>query len=149
MGGIKPFYYGIKVQSIFENGVVIDASVLDITTDQIAASFYQGLRQVAALCFTLNYPTIVNVPHSLLSAYKEVLSLGLEMGTYAWDGLDTVKAILANPGAFVAASGGKSGGGGAAAAVVEKEPTPEKSPSAAPNPMFGGDGSDSDESSSD
>lgn len=147
--GIKPFYYGVEVQSIFENGVVIDASVLDITTDQIASSFYQGLRQVAALCFTLNYPTIVNVPHSLLSAYKEVLSLGLEMGTYAWDGLDTVKEILANPGAFAAASGGKSGGGGAAAAVVEKEPTPEKSSSAAPNPMFGGDDSDSDESSSD
>merc|ERR1711902_293760 len=122
--GIKPFYYGIKVQSIYENGVVIDASVLDITTDQIASSFYQGLRKVAALCFTLNYPTIVNVPHSLLSAYKEALSLGLELGTYKWEGLETVEKILADPSAFAAASGGGGGGNNAAAAttaVVEEE----------------------------
>merc|ERR1719379_1811245 len=68
--GIKPFYYGMKVKSIYENGNVIDASVLDITTDQIAGAFYQGLRKVAALCFTISYPTIVGVPHTLLRAYK-------------------------------------------------------------------------------
>merc|ERR1712228_745433 len=141
--GIKPFYYGIKVEKIFENGVVIDASVLDITTDQIAGSFYQGLRRVAALCFSLNYPTIVNVPHTLLSAYKEALSLGLE--SYSWEGLETVQEILKNPGAFAAASGG--GGGGNAAAVVQKEATPsEKSSSAAPNPMFDNDSSSDDSS---
>merc|ERR1712048_930936 len=138
--GIKPFYYGVKVESIFENGVVIDASVLDITTDQIAGSFYQGLRRVAALCFSLNYPTIVNVPHSLLSAYKEALSLGLEMGTYSWEGLETVKTILENPDAFAAAASGPSGGNAAAAVVKEKTPEPESS-SAPPVNLMGDDSS--------
>ena len=132
------------MEKIFENGAVIDASVLDITTDQIAASFYQGLRRVAALCFTLNYPTIVNVPHNLLSAYKKALSLGLGLGSYTWEGLETVKKILENPGAFAAAAGGGGGGGAApAAAAVEKEETPEKSSSAAPQGgMFDNDSSD-------
>jgi len=147
--GIKPFYYGIKVEKIFVKGEVIDASVLDITTEQIAASFYQGLRRVAALCFTLNYPTIVNVPHSLLSAYKEALSLGLECGTYTWEGLETVKKILADPSAFAAASGGGGGGNNAANNTVAavKEDTPEAESSVAPTGLGFGSDSSSDESS--
>lgn len=148
---IKPFYYGMKVKSIYENGQVIDASVLDITSAEIAAAFSAGLRQVAALCFSMNYPTIVGVPHTLLRAYKEALALGLVLETYSWEGLDTVKQILENPGAFAASSGaaasGAAGTGGAAAA--EKEPTPEPSSSAAApgGGMFGDDDSDSDSSS--
>mmetsp|Transcript_33776 Transcript_33776/g.54038 ORF Transcript_33776/g.54038 Transcript_33776/m.54038 type:complete len:349 (-) Transcript_33776:220-1266(-) len=151
--GIKPFYYGVIVVSIYENGDLIEASVLDITTEQIASSFYQGLRKIAALCFTMNYPSIANVPHTLLNAYKETLSLGLELGSYSWEGLETVKEILKNPGAFTAAAtggggGAAAGGGGAAAAVAEKEDTPEAESSVAPaNPFGGGDDSSSDESS--
>lgn len=147
--GIKPFYYGIKVESIYEDGQVIEASVLDITTEEIAGSFYSGLRQVAALCFTLNYPSMVKVPHSLLRAYKDTLALGLELNTYSFEGLDTIKTILENPDAFVAASGGGGGGGatGGGAAPAPKEDTPEPESSAAPVGVFGNDDSSSDESS--
>ena len=129
---------------------MIDASVLDITNEQIADGFSVGLRQVSAFCFTLNYPTIVNVPHSLLRAYKEALALGLEMNTYTWEGLDVVKTILENPDAFIAASGGGGGAGGAGGdAAPAKEPTPEPSESsAAPMNPFGADDS-SDDSDSD
>ena len=123
---------------------------MDITTDQIAGSFYAGLRNVAALCFSLNYPTIINVPHSILSAYKEVLAIGLELNTYSWDGLNTVKEILENPEAFAAAAGGGGGGGGATGGAAEapKEETPEPSSSvAAPGGGMFGDDSDSDSDS--
>jgi len=148
--GIKPFYYGMKVRSIYENGQVIDASVLDITSAEIAAAFSAGLRQVAALCFTMNYPTIVGVPHTLLRAYKEALAPGLTLETYSWEGLETVKQILENPGAFAASSGpAASGDTGGAAPAKEPTPEPESSSAAAPGGgMFGGDDSDSDDSSS-
>jgi len=146
--GIKPFYYGMKVKSIYENGQVIDASVLDITSAEIAAAFSAGLRQVAALCFSINYPTIVGVPHTLLRAYKEALALGLQLETYSWEGLATVKEILANPGAFAASSGAAASGAAAGtggAAAPPKEDTPEASSSAAApgGGMFGDDDSDS------
>eukprot|EP00484_Ammonia_sp_Unknown_P000938 CAMPEP_0197020694 /NCGR_PEP_ID=MMETSP1384-20130603/1549_1 /TAXON_ID=29189 /ORGANISM="Ammonia sp." /LENGTH=342 /DNA_ID=CAMNT_0042448371 /DNA_START=106 /DNA_END=1134 /DNA_ORIENTATION=+ len=145
--GIKPFYYGMKVVAVYNDGEVIPAAVYDIDNEQIAGSFYFGLRQVAALCFTMNYPTIINVPHSLMNAYKEALSLGLELNSYSWEGLDTVKQILENPDAFIAAAApAGGGGGGGAAAVVEKEDTPEKESSAAPAGVFGDDSS-SEESS--
>eukprot|EP01083_Nonionella_stella_P094256 264376_1 len=146
--GIKPFYYGVEVEKIYEQGEVIEASVLDIEMDQIAASFYSGLRQISALCFSLNYPTIANVPHSLLRAYKEALSLGLELQTYSWENLETVKMILADPSAFAAAAAatGGGGGGGGAAPVAVKEDTPEAESSVAPANPFGGDSSSDDSS---
>lgn len=144
------FIHFIQVQSIYEDGQVIDAAVFDITTDQIASSFYAGLRQVGALCFTLNYPSMVTVPHSLLRAYKETLALGLELNTYSFEGLDTIKTILENPEAFAAAAGGGGGGGGGATgggAAEPKEPTPEPESSVAPVGVFGNDDSSSEESS--
>jgi len=101
---IKPFYYAMKVRQIYENGTAYEASILDITGDQIAQSLYSALHNVAAFCFSLNYPTIINVPHSLMNAYKQVLSLGLSLESYSWEQLDTVKTALKNPGAFAAAA---------------------------------------------
>jgi len=95
---IRPFYYGMKVGYIYENGEAYDSSILDITNDQIAQSLFVALHNVAALCFSLNYPTIINVPHSLMNAYKQVLSLGLSLESYSWEQLETVKTALKNPG---------------------------------------------------
>eukprot|EP01084_Bolivina_argentea_P269323 457686_1 len=151
--GIKPFYYGCKVVRIYEDGKMYDSSVLDITADDIANSFYYGLRQVAALCFQINTPSIANVPHSILRAYKSALSMGLELNTYSWTGLDTIKEILENPEAFAAAQAAGTGGGGGGAATggapaAPKEPTPEPESSATPPNPFGNDDSSSDDSSS-
>jgi large subunit ribosomal protein LP0 len=154
--GIKPFYYGIKVKSIYERGAVLDAAIYDISAEQIASSFYNGLRQVAAFCFALNYPTIINVPHTLLRAYKDTLALGLELNQYSWEGLDTIRMILENPEAFAAAQAATDaqgttdgGGGGGGAALPPKEPTPEPESSVAPANPFGDDSSSSEESSDD
>eukprot|EP01083_Nonionella_stella_P097123 273017_1 len=159
--GIKPFYYGVTVTKIFEHGTIIDAKVLDITKDELASSFYNGLQQVAALCFSMNYPTIVNVPHSILRAYKDTLAFGLELNAYSWENLDYVKEVLADPSKLAAAAGGggggtggkgggkgggTGGGTGGAAPVKEKTPEPTESSVAPANP-FGNDDSSSDDSS--
>ena len=125
--------------------------MLDITPEEIAGSFYSGVQKVSALCYELNYPTICNVPQTLIRAYKEALAVSLDFQTYTWEGLDTVREVLKNPGAFAGpATGGGGGGdaGGAAAAAVEEEEESEKSSSAAGGNMFGGDDSSSDDDSS-
>jgi len=147
--GIKPFYYGIKVTKIFENGQIIDASVLDITPEEIAGSFSLGVQKVAALCYEIDYPTICNVPHTLIHAYKDALALSLDFETYKWEGLEHVREVLKNPGAFAGPATGGGGTGGAAAAQ-EQEPEEEEeesSSAAAPGGGMFGDDSDSDSSS--
>jgi len=142
---IKPFYYGMKVRSIYENGEAYDSSILDITGDQISQSLFHALHNVAALCFSLNYPTIINVPHSLMNAYKQVLSLGLSLGSYSWEQLETVKTALKNPGAIAPAAaptGAPDAKSTKQQPVAPAEPSDKPSSGKAKN-MFGGD-ADSD-----
>jgi len=145
---IKPFYYGMKVRQVYENGSAYDASILDLTKDQISQGLCSGLHNVAALCFSLNYPTVVNVPHSLMNAYKQVLSLGLSLETYSWEQLETVKTALKNPGAFAAAAptttAAAASGKQAQAPKVEpkKEEPSEKPSSGKAKNMFGDEDSD-------
>jgi len=142
---IRPFYYGMKVRQIYENGTAYDASILDITSDQIAQSVYSALHNVAALCFSLDYPTIINVPHVLMNAYKQVLSLGLTLESYSWEQLETVKTALKNPGAFTAAPSTTTAQAGPqkTQAVKEEPKEPSEKPSSGrANNMFGGDDSD-------
>jgi len=155
MLNIKPFYYGITVNHVYDKGDVYPADVLDISPADVAAAFSSGVREVAALCLALNYPTAASVPHSILDAYKNMLAVGLGCGSYSWENLDKVKAILADPSAFMSAapSGGAApADGGAAPAAAEPEEPEEEESSVAAGGMFGGssssDDSDSDEDSS-
>jgi large subunit ribosomal protein LP0 len=150
---IKPFYYGMKVKSIYDDGKAMDASVLDITDEEIANAFYNGLKNISSLCYEINMPIILNVPHSMINAYKKVLSLGLSLNSYSWDKLKTVKDMLENPGAYASAGPAVGGGGGGAAAkggaaaAPAKEATPEpksESKGAAQNMFGGNDTSESD-----
>jgi len=138
---IKPFFYGMKVRAVYEDGNAYDASALDITTQDVANGFLMGARQVAAFCFALNQPTMATVPHSTLNAYKKVLAFGLSLEKYSWENLDLVKKVLENPSAFAAAAPtGATTAPPTTAPVEDKEDAAEKESSVAPADPFGGDG---------
>merc|ERR1711879_308600 len=154
MLNIKPFYYGITVGHVYDKGEVYPADVLDISPSDVAAAFNGAVREVAALCLALNYPTAASVPHSIMDAYKNMLAIGMACTNYSWENLEKVETILKDPSAFVAAAAPTASGGDAAApaaAAVEEEPEEEES-SVAAGGMFGGSSSseddDSDEESS-
>jgi len=150
MLNIKPFYYGITVHHIYANGDVFPADVLDISASDIAQAFSSAVREVAALCLALNYPTAASVPHSIMDAYKNMLAIGLACKDYSWENLGKVKEILADPSAFAAAAAPAAGGAApAAAAEAEPEEEEEEESSAAAGGMFGGSGSGSDDSDED
>jgi len=152
MLNIKPFYYGIEVVSVYDKGEVYPAAVLDISPSDVAAAFNTGVREVAALCLALNYPTAASVPHSIMDAYKNMLAIGLACKSYKWENLEKVEKILADPSAFAAASAPAAGGdagGAAAAAAPEPEEEEEEESSAAAGGMFGGSSGSEDDDDSD
>jgi len=148
MLGIKPFYYGITIEHVYDKGEVYPADVLDISSSDVASAFNSAVREVAALCLALNYPTAASVPHSIMDAYKNMLAIGMACKSYSWENLEKVETILKDPSAFAASAAPAAGtaGGDAAAAVVEEEPEEEESSVAAAG--FGGDSSSEDEESS-
>jgi len=91
---IKPFYYGIGVNFIYDNGNVYPSEVLDITEDDVTKAFNLSVREAATLCLALGFPTAVSVPHHILDAYKDMLAIGLNSGSYSWNNLTKLKENL-------------------------------------------------------
>merc|ERR1719238_1181815 len=149
MLNIKPFYYGITVHHIYQNGDVFPADVLDISASDIASAFNNAVREVAALCLALNYPTAASVPHSIMDAYKNMLAIGLACKDYKWENLGKVKEILADPSAFAAAAAPAATGDAPAEEAAAEPEEEEEESSAAAGGMFGGSDSDSDSDDSD
>ena len=98
---IKPFAYGLSIQTVYDEGSIYDAKVLDMTDADILAKFQAGLRNVASISLGVGYPTLASVPHSIIRGYKNVLAIGLNT-EYSFPQAEKVKNALANPGAFAA-----------------------------------------------
>lgn len=102
MLNIKPFSYGLKVISVYDDGSVFEPKVLDLTDEDLAKKFFAGIANVASLSLALGLPNQASLPHMFVNAYKNVLSVALET-EYSFPAADRVKDMLANPGAFAVA----------------------------------------------
>jgi len=137
---IRPFSYGLQVVNVYDNGSVYDPSVLDLSDEDILNKFRAGVSRIASLSLELGFPTMASLPHSLSSAYKNVLSIALET-EFNFPEAQKIKDILANPGAFAAAA--PAAAAPAAAAAGGKPKPAEKAPEPEPeddDDMFGGGG---------
>ena len=137
---ISPFTYGLKLNSVYDNGSLFDAKVLDITDDVLAAKFGEALKALASLSLAIGYPTQASVPHSIANAFKVIVSVTIGLDNYTFDKADTYKEYLKDPSKFAGSGGGGGGGGGGDAAAEEKEEEAEEEEMEAPAvDMFGGD----------
>jgi len=124
---IRPFFYGIQVNQVFENGCLYDAKVLDLSEGDMLGKFWSGVNMVAALSLAVGYPTLASIPHSFANAFKQLVAICVETD-YCFEEAQIFKDYLADPSAFASAApaGGAGGGGGGAAAAPEPEPEPEE-----------------------
>jgi len=118
---IEPFTYGIKLKSVYDNGSLFDAKVLDITDDVLANKFTSALSILASLSLALGYPTQASVPHSIANAFKAIVSITIGCDNYSFPTADIYSEYLADPSKFAASGGGGGGDGGEAAAADEPE----------------------------
>jgi len=102
MLGIRPFQYGLKVQTVYDTGAVYPAAVLDLTDDDILKKFFRGVNNVAAVSLQIGYPTVVSVPHSIMNGYKTLLAVSV-VTDYTFPGSEKIKQLLSDPAAFAAA----------------------------------------------
>jgi len=100
--GIRPFTYGLEIAFLYDNGVVFEPAVLEISDESILAGFQAGVTQVAALSLGADFPTLASVPHSIVNGYKNVLSVSLATD-YTFPLAKKVKDFLSDPNAMAAA----------------------------------------------
>ncbi|CAN0837942.1 60S acidic ribosomal protein P0-3 [Linum grandiflorum] len=129
--GIRPFSYGLVVDSVYDDGSVFSPEVLDLTEDDLMGKFASGVSMVTALSLAISYPTLAAASHMFIGAYKNALAIAV--GTdYSFPQAEQVKEYLKDPSKFavaapVAASGASAGGAAPAAAKEEeKKAEPEE-----------------------
>jgi len=116
--GIKPFSYGLVVKSVYDDGSMYDPAVLDITDDDILASFAQGIKNVAAISVSTGLPTVASVPYSILLGFANLLAIAVET-EYTFKEAEPIKEFIANPEAFASAAPAAASTADAAAPAAE------------------------------
>ncbi|MBW0581628.1 hypothetical protein O181_121343 [Austropuccinia psidii MF-1] len=92
---ISPFTYGMNVVSIYDNRNIFAPTVLDVDEQTLIDHFLSGIKTIAAISLTANYPMIASVPHSLVNSYKNIIAIALTTD-YIFEGAQKPKDYLDN-----------------------------------------------------
>jgi large subunit ribosomal protein LP0 len=122
---IKPFKYGLTIKTVYDNGTVYDAKVLDLSDEDIVARFQVGVKNIAALGLQIGYPTIASIPHSLIRGYKNLLAIAVATD-YTFKQAEQIKKYLENPSAFAAAAPAATSAAAPAKGAKEEKPKEEE-----------------------
>merc|ERR1712085_103608 len=69
--------------------------------DDLKAHVIVGIRNIAALCLKIGYPTVASVPHSIINGLKNLMAVAA-VTDITFKEAETMKAYLADPSAFAA-----------------------------------------------
>merc|ERR1712176_1520804 len=100
---ISPFTYGLIIQKVHDSGSVFSPEILDITDDDIKDMFMSGVRNVAAVCLQVGYPTMASAPHSIAIGMKNLLAVAA-VTEITFKEAEQLKEFLADPSKFAACS---------------------------------------------
>jgi len=124
MLNIQPFQYSLDVKTVFDEGSVYPAGMLDLTDADILERFRKGVTNMAAFSLQIGVPTVASVPYALSNSYRDILAVSMAT-KFSFPAADKIKELLANPEALAAlasATPSTSGSGPAGPPKVEAKP---------------------------
>jgi len=140
---IKPFFYGSRVEYVYEGGAIFGVDVLDITADDLLKKFFNSLTILTALSLRIGVPNVATLPHSFAHAMKNLLAIAVTTDV-SFKAAEPFKEYLADPAAWAAKHGGPAAAAPAAAAPAaagkkeEAKPAAKEEPEEDDGDMFGG-----------
>ena len=76
----KPFAYGMKVISVYDDGSILPEAVLNLDPTALLGKFSEGARNLAGLSLEAGYPISATIPLMISNAFKNLAALSLESG---------------------------------------------------------------------
>jgi large subunit ribosomal protein LP0 len=136
---MKPFFFGIKVNQIYENGSIYSSNVLDFTERDLLDKFLSGVTRLACISMAINYPTAASLPHIVCRGFKNLLALSISTD-YVFEESKKYKDLLDNPELLAAAQAAAAAASAPAAGGAAKvEAAPAKVESEEEEEAGGGD----------
>jgi len=125
---INPFYYGLQLRAVWDDGVVFAAEDLEVDDAKLEEIFGQAIGNMTALSLGAGIPTAASFPHLITDAFKNLLAASLvtDYDFPEFGAKDLKKAIKegkvgGSAPAAAAPAGGKAAPAAAAAKVEEPE----------------------------
>jgi len=118
MLNIKPFLYGCKVQTVYDDGQVIPPSLFDMNDHDILDKISRGVQRIAAISLQIGHPTVASIPHTMAHGYKNLVSIALATN-FSFKQVEQLKALLSDPEALKRAQAAAAGSAPAAAAPAK------------------------------
>ena len=125
MLNISPFTYGLGVAQVYDQGQTFPPEVLDIGEEQLLGTLSKAITTIATISLAINFPSTPAVMHSVVNAYKKILSVAIETD-FSWPEIEELKDRIANPEAYAAAAPAAAAAGGDSAPAAEKKEEEEE-----------------------
>jgi large subunit ribosomal protein LP0 len=93
---MRPFTYGLKLTTCYDDGLVFDAKLLGVTKDNVYKAFAEGVGNVAALSLAAGFPTLPAFPHVVSGGFRNLLAISLST-EYSFKQAEGVKSRAAAP----------------------------------------------------
>lgn len=90
---IKPFSYGLNVKYVYDDGIVYDAAVLDITNEDIRFRIVTGISYMAAFSRQVGFPTQASIRHSIVEGFRNCVALVININ-FSFPELEAIKKAM-------------------------------------------------------
>jgi len=121
---IRPFSYGLSVKTIYDEGSVYGAEVLDVNLDTLSTKIQFAATRIACISLAIGFPTLPSLSHSLARGFKNLLSLAVATDIEFKQAEEIKNLLNMDPealAAMMAASAPASSGNDAPAAAAAPE----------------------------
>lgn len=102
---IRPFEYKMTIRKVMMDGNMFDPAVLNISSEDVLASFGKGVSNMTALSLGSGYVTPMAAPHLIMHSFKNLAAVAFATD-YSFPEAENLKnaakaatAVVASPGA--------------------------------------------------
>jgi len=92
---MKPFFYGPKVLSCFNNGSIFSPKILDFTETELFKMLSDEIGFSCAVSFALAYPNLAEFPKIVSVGFQNLVSVSLQT-QYSFKQAEGIKIFLDN-----------------------------------------------------
>jgi large subunit ribosomal protein LP0 len=77
--GIKPFSYGLRAIKVFDQGLIYNPNVLDLTDEDFEHAVMSSLREITAFSLLTSAPNLASIPYLVIEGYKNIIAVALSI----------------------------------------------------------------------
>jgi large subunit ribosomal protein LP0 len=74
---LKPFEYGMKIVSVYDEGAILPENVMNIDPASLLTKFQSGIKNLAGLSLASGYPIEATIPLIIANSFRNIAALSI------------------------------------------------------------------------